>query len=102
MSAALEAFGVPAVVTRPAPDNTPISTTVIWVSPQEATPSGSDFGRRDPRRVLIIPRSAVPTLPRATTIVAAEESGGVSKTWTIEEFDRAIEPDCWRVIVSQG
>jgi hypothetical protein len=96
----LSAFGVPATVTRPVPDDAPITTTGIWLQPLEETrPVGADFQRRDPRKVLALPRSAVPTLPRATLIDAPEELGGAVKTWRVDGFERATESDLWRATV---
>jgi len=99
-AAAMEAFGVPATVTRPAPDNTPVETTGVWVSSlEEARPVGTDFQRRDPRRVMALPRDVLSTLPRGTMVVAAEELGGVVKTWKVDGLDRVVEADCWRGIL---
>lgn len=98
----LEAFGVPAVVTRPVPDATPITTTVMWVADPLADGQayGTDFHRGDPRRILALVRSVVPTVPRGTVIVAAEAAGESSKTWVIDGLDRALT-DQWRVFVKQ-
>lgn len=96
----LAAHGVTATVTRPAPDSTPVTTTGIWhTAPlEEQRPVGTDFQRRDPRRVLALPRSALATLPRGTTIVAPETIGGDDKTWTVDGLER-VEGDTWRAIV---
>ena len=99
---ALAAFGVAATVTRPAPDNTPIETTGFWVSPlEEAQPYGTAFQRRDPRRVFVLSRIDVPTLPPGTVIEAAEYDGDTVKTWRVDTLDRAVEPDSYRAVVSQ-
>jgi hypothetical protein len=59
----LEAFGVPATVTRPAPDDTPIETTGIWLEPQFLDePGGSPFARREAIRVFAVRKEDVPTL----------------------------------------
>lgn len=99
MDVVLEAFGVPAVVTRPAPDNTPISTTVAWLPPlTEDVPAGVEFGRREAIRVLAIDKGDVATVPRGTTIVAPLELDGDDVTWRVEAVVR-VEDDCVRVIV---
>ena len=109
---ALTAFGVPATVTRPAPDNWPVATTAIWLPPllEEPRPVGTDFQRREPRRLLSLPRAApgipgsvggdrvLSTMPRGTTIVAAERLGEAAKTWRVDGLERT-EADEWRVIV---
>jgi hypothetical protein len=98
----LSAHGVDATVTRPAPDNTPIVTTGIWLQPlEESRPYGTDFQRREPRRVLVLPRANVPTLPRGSAVVAPETRGGTPITWRVDGFDRAVDPDYWRAIVVQ-
>lgn len=95
------AHGVPAVVTRPAPNNTPVNTTGIWMTPALFEESAGDMQRREVRRVLVVPRSStLTTLPLETTIVAPEVLAGGNRTWIVEGFDR-IEADRWRAIVRQ-
>ena len=101
MDPILNAFGVPATVTRPAPDNTPVLTTGVWVRPlhEEQEPFGANRRRREPRQVLSLPRSsALPTMPEGTFIVAPEEAGGTPVTWRWDGLE-LTETDCWRVIV---
>jgi len=88
----LAAHGVSATVTRPAPDDTPVSTTGIWYTQplDETRPFGTDFQRRD-----------LSTLPRGTTIVAPETIGGTDKTWVVDGLER-VEADTWRAIVRQA
>jgi hypothetical protein len=96
------AHGVAATVTRPAPDNTPVSTTGIWlVTPlTEDQPFGIDVRRVDARRVLAITKTtALGTMPRGTVIAAAEEPGGTVKTWRVDGIERA-DVNYWRVIVA--
>jgi hypothetical protein len=98
----LAAHGVAATVTRPFPDNTPIETTGIWQRPLDETqPIGTDFTRREPRRVLVLPRSVLSTLPRGTTIGAPELAGGPVLAWRVDGLDRANEPDTWRAILTR-
>src|SRR5687768_3198209 len=84
--------GVAATVTRPAPDETPIETRGIWVtSPlEEPRAFGTDFQRRAPRRVLALPVSAVPTLPRGTLVSAPDQSGGAVKVWRVDGLDPVV------------
>jgi len=65
-------IGVPAVITRPVPDDQSVETTVVW--------------REHGRRMLAVPRSALSSLPKGTLIVAAERSGGTTKTWVVERL----------------
>jgi hypothetical protein len=99
MSAFLDILGLEATVTRPAPDDDPIATTVIWVAPQPMeVPIGGDFQRQEPLRVLVIPFSDVPTVPSGTRIEAPEEKGLASRTWKTEGEARR-EYDHVRVVV---
>lgn len=94
------AHGVPATVTRPAPDNAPLSTRVIWVTPiTEVAPEGGGFQRREPIRIASFRRDEVPTVPRGTTFVAAAKMGDAEElTWLVEEIDQ-VNPDNTRVVV---
>lgn len=95
-------LGVPATVTRPAPNNTPIVTTVIWaVAPaSDGQPYGSALHRVDSRKVMAISRSDVPTLDNGTVIVAAEIDGDTAKTWVVDGIERTLA-DQWRAFVKQ-
>lgn len=94
-----DAHGVPATVTRPAPNDTPITTRVLWVTADtELVPSGGEFQRRDPIRVAALRRDQVPTVPEGTEIVAPEQSGGPDVTWRVEATLR-VEAGLTRVIV---
>lgn len=98
---ALSAFGVSVVVTRPDYDDTPIATTGFWLSPlTDDQPVGTDFTRREPRRVLVVPRAAVPTAPRGTLVTAPELEGGASRTWRVDGFQQVADPDHFRLIVA--
>lgn len=88
-------------MTRPAPDNTPVNTTCVWMPPplEEPRPVGTNFQRREPRRLLALPRNVLSTMPIGTTVVAPEAKGGANKTWRVDELDR-VESDHWRVMVA--
>lgn len=100
MGSAMVAFSVPATVTRPAPDATPVPTTGIWLtSLVEVRPFGTDFQRRDPRRVLSVTRDAILThIPRGSTIVAPEQVGWTPKTWRVDGYER-VDSDDMRLIL---
>jgi hypothetical protein len=84
----LEAFGVPATVTRPAPDDDPIDTVGIWLLPHNMDePIASGFTRREPIRVLAVCKDVVPTLPRGTRIEAPERAGGDVLRWVVDATD---------------
>lgn len=100
LSVNLNAHGVDATVTRPSPDDTPITTRAIWSGPlEDVQPYGSDFRQRAPRKVLVLPRADVPTIPTGTIIAAAEAPGGEVKTWRFEGHDGPAQADYWRVTV---
>lgn len=97
----LAAFGVAATVTRPAPGNTPIATTGIWVDAEDdPQPYGTDFTRREPPRLLSLPRAEVPTLPRGTLVAAPEVGGGASKTWRVDRLAQPTDPEWWYAVVT--
>lgn len=94
-----EAFGVAATVTRPAPEDTDIDTTVVWESPlTEAMPGAGEFSRQEWRRVMSLRLDEVPTAPRGTIILAPEVKGGTIERWRVEGPDRIV-PDLVRVVV---
>ena len=98
-SSAQTAFGVPATVTRPEPDDTPIETTVIWVPPIPTDfPPGFDAQRQEPQRILALPLVDVPTAPRGTLIEAPDVLNGEAQRWLVDGFDR-YEFDAMRVVV---
>lgn len=92
-------FGVPASVTRPAPDDTPLTATVVWMNPSTiGHPDGSAFQRREPIHVVSIARSEVPSLPRGTRLVAPLLLGGPSETWVVDEMVMQ-DADTWSALV---
>jgi hypothetical protein len=99
LSGMLDSLGVSATVRRPAPDDEPIETTVIWVGPLPMeVPISGEFQRQEPLRVLAIPLSDVPTVPSGTLIEAPEEKGLASQTWKVDGEARR-EYDHVRVVV---
>lgn len=101
MAVFLNAFGVAATVTRPAPDDDTIETIGIWVPPDTVELPGSEFRRRDQIRILAFDVDAVPTLPTGTLITAPERKGEAVKTWVVDGVApvNAIDADQLRVIV---
>lgn len=81
----MRAFGVPATVTRPAPDNAPITTSIAWVNTTtDALPAGIDLQRAEHMKLMSISLIDVPSVPRNTVVVAPEIKGGEDKTWQVE------------------
>jgi hypothetical protein len=86
----LDAFGVPATVTRPAPDDDPIETVGIWLAPLIVDePTGSGFGRRESIRVFALHKRTVQRLPVGTLIEAPEYAGDTVLTWKVDGVDQA-------------
>jgi hypothetical protein len=99
MDPIVEAFGVPATVTRPAPEDTPIETTGVWVSPTlMEMPVGMDLQRAERRRIFSLRRDAVPTVPRGTLIEAPERESDAVLRWRVNGIEMA-DADHVRVIV---
>lgn len=99
LTEALDAFGVDATVTPPGGEA--MTTRAIWLSPlEDDQPVGLDFKRREPRRVLAVPRSDVASAPRGTIITAPEALGGVTKTWRVDGLVQAVDPGHLRLIVT--
>jgi hypothetical protein len=97
LSLNFDTHGVPATLTPP--NEAPVVTRVIWVTPAtDLEPPGSEFGRREPIRILAIRRAALDRVPRGTVIVAPAVAGGADETWKVDGTDR-IEADHQRVIV---
>jgi hypothetical protein len=91
--------GVPATVTRPEPNDTPILTRIIWLTPfTEDAFGGMSVQRREARQQVAIRRDAVPTVPRGTIVEAAGPLGGSVGRWRVEGPDR-LEADHGRYIV---
>ena len=98
----MSAHGVDATVTRPAPDDDPITTRAILMTTQtEDAPMGAEFTRRDPIRVLVLRRDEVPTVPLGTVIVAPERLGGEPESWVVDGYDLQ-QADQHRVIVRRA
>jgi hypothetical protein len=94
---ALRAFGVPATVTVPSED--PVTTRALWLPPvTEVYPTGQDYRGAASRRMLALPISDVPEVPRGTVIAAPEQRGGSIVNWTVDETLR-IDPDHHRLVV---
>jgi hypothetical protein len=85
MAQVLSTFGQPATVVRPFPDDTPIATTVMWLSQRVEQSSFAPARRIDGRRVLILAKSDVPTAPTNTKVAVAEPPVGTDvRHWIVE------------------
>lgn len=94
------AHAVDALVTRPAPDDTPIPTRAIWTTPvTEGVPGSGEFSRSEPLRRVALPLKDVPTVPLGTLVEAPERSGMALRVWRVDSFDHQSAPDYARVFV---
>jgi hypothetical protein len=97
IDAALAAFGLPAVVTVPA--GLPVETEAFWLAPStEQVPAGTDFRRAEMQRVLVLPLTDVPQVPRGTIVNIAPFQGGAPADWEVDSFER-LDSDHYRVVV---
>ena len=99
----LRTHGVPITVIRPFPDNEPIATRGIWLQQAEDVP-GSEWSRREARRVMALRRLDVPTAPRGTIIVAPFSASGPKAAWRVESSEQGtdtgrVDPETVRVLV---
>lgn len=85
----LEAFGVAITVTVPPFEDDPVATTGVWVtSITQDVPFGTDFQRRERRRVLTMAlSSALASVPRGSVVYAPEFAGGTVLRWRVDGFE---------------
>jgi hypothetical protein len=97
LESALSAFALPAVVTPPGGD--PVETRAFWLpSTIEQVGVGPEFRRSEARRVLVLPTSEVPQVPRGTIVSMAEYEGGEAREWATDSMER-FDSDHHRVWV---
>jgi len=98
IQSALDAFGLPAVVTPPGGPS--VETTAVWLPPVTVDhPIGQDLQRAEPKRVLALPYTpGVTSIPRGTVVVVPEMKDAAPASWKVDEVDR-VNPDEWRMTV---
>lgn len=105
LSVQFDCTGVPITVTMPAPDDTPIVTTGVWLERplDEPRPFGRDLQQLGARKVMgIIRTTDLPSVPRGTLILAPEREGGPIKTWRVDGgYEAAVETDLMRPVLVQ-
>ncbi len=99
---------MPATVTRPAPNDTPIVTTAVWVPSMgtgadqftvaEIDSHGVEIMRTVRRRVIALRVDEVPAAPVGTLILAPEALGETAQRWLVDEIGY-VENDLVRVFV---
>ena len=72
--------------------------TAAWLTTPQLTPLGAGFQASAPQRVLVIPRAALPTLPKSTTVTAPEYQGGPSRSWVVDSLE-SVEYDHFRAVM---
>jgi len=84
-----DAHGAAATVTTPG--GAPVTGTAILLeSLEEDAPTGREYMRREPRRVMALRRDAFEELPRGTVIVAPETIGGTLRSWQLDSIDATL------------
>lgn len=97
LGTALDAFALPAVVTPPGGD--PVETRAFWLATRtEESEVGTEFRRSEARRILVLPASDVPQVPRGTLIAMAEHADGETRQWSTDSMQR-FDSDHHRVWV---
>jgi hypothetical protein len=92
-----QAHGVPATVIPP--DEEPIQTRVVWLTPStEIVPAGSDARRAEARRTMGIRRDEVPAVPRGTLVDVTEHGQTAPDEWRVDAMEK-VEADHFRVVV---
>ena len=77
--------GVDATLTRPFPDEVPVTTKAIWLGPDtDGVPAGSIFQKREARRVVALRRTDVASVPRGSLLEAPEYAGGTVQRWRVD------------------
>lgn len=95
----LWAHGVDVTVTRPAPNDTPISCRAMWLTQTtNDRPIAAEFTRRDNRHVMVIDRLDVEELPAGTFIIAPERMGHRNFSWLVDGHEET-QADQHRVIL---
>lgn len=94
---AYDAHAVAAVLYLP-DGSPPIKAEGNWLqSIEDEPPTGREYNTREPRRIMALKRSAVPTqLPRGTIIDAPELIDGTPRRWQVDSFE-FVEPHDIRV-----
>jgi hypothetical protein len=93
----LAIFGVDITVTVAGTD--PVVTRGLWQTWQtDEAPQGASFGRREPLRVLAIPKSAVASVARGTLVTAPERDGEDDQFWLVDTV-QSMQVDHWRVVL---
>lgn len=85
----IEAFGqIGATVIRPAPANDPIAADGFWLPYiSDTEPGGSGLQRRAMRKIFVLSRADVPTLPIGTRIMVPEELGEPVRSYEVEAIE---------------
>lgn len=102
LSAALDAFGLPCVVTPPSGES--VETTAIWLPWQtDEYPVGGNATRSEPVRRLVLPLSEVLSMPKGTVVRVADDGSEDSpvRNWEIDSTERVAQ-DEYRVTVKPG
>jgi hypothetical protein len=65
-------------------------STILLESIEEEAPTGREYMRREPRRVMALQRDEFAEIPRGTVIVAPETIGGTPRSWQVDSTDATL------------
>jgi len=88
--------GTPATVT--VPEGTPVSTRVIWLTPETMEVPAGGYQRSEAKVIVAVPRDDVPAIPRGTLIASAPPLLSAPALWQVDGME-TIRPDHHRVVV---
>jgi len=88
--------GTPATVTLP--EGSPVSTRVIWLTPETAEVPAGGYQRSEARMLVAIRRDDVPAMPRGTIIASSPPLLAAPALWQVDAME-TIRPDHHRVVV---
>ena len=84
-----EVHGVDTTVTLP--DEDPIETRGIWLTPETVDfPASGELRRREPQRVMALGKDEVPRIVRGTIVLAPEKAGGEVLRWRVDGTFRVL------------
>jgi hypothetical protein len=74
-----------------------VETRGLWQTPS-TEPAGFDLRRQEARRVLVLSRTTITSLPRGSIVLAPDRTNGEVLRWRIDGVDR-VEDEVIRVFV---
>ena len=77
-----------------------VPTRAFWLPlTTEPVPSGGELRRSEPRRVIVVPKSTIPKLPRGTIISIPEYEGAVASDFKVDSLEHSGHDEHRAVVV---